>query len=150
MSHANSSQFVQSVADEFFRRYDCPVSQDNSGGELWIECRSSTKARFRSPLTLGITPEAVTVAFDGLTRPFVIRQGISDAETVRRQALALFDDLITERQVAISFWRADECIAVEFVPLGQIQAHRGAWSGSGVTRVVVRSWLGRYDHDFPA
>ena len=150
MSHANSSQFVQSLAEEFFRRYDCLVSQDKSDGELWIECRSAAPARFRSPLTFGITPDSVTVAFDGLTHPFVISQGVRDAETVRRQALGLFDDLITERQVSISFWRGDECIAVEFIRHEQIQARRGVWSGSSVSRVLVRSWLGRYDHDFAA
>lgn len=149
MSHANSSQFVQSVADEFFRRYDCLVSQDDSDGELWIECRSSTPERFRSPLTFGIAPDSVTVAFDGLTRPFIIHAG-RDAETTRRQAFGLFDDLISERQVAISFYSGDECIAVEIILHEQIRARQRAWSDSGASRVRVRSWLGKYDYDAAA
>ena len=143
------NQFVQSVAEEFFGRYDCPVSRDDSDGSLWIECRSSTPDRFRSPLTFGITPDSVTVAFDGLTHPFIIYPGRT-AETTRRQAFALFDDLITERQVAISFWRGDECIAVEFIPSEQIRVRQRAWSVEGASHVRVRSWLGKYDYDTAA
>jgi hypothetical protein len=140
--HHHCSKFVQSVADEFFSRYDLPVARDDSDGELWIECRSLTPERFRSPLTFGITSDSVTVAFDGLTLPFIIHPG-RDAKTAQRQAFALFDDLITERQVAISFWRGDECDGVEFISHEQIRARQGY-------AVRVRSWLGKYDHDFAA
>ena len=141
------SQFVQNVVNEFHNRYACPISQKVSGGEVWIECYSVTPSRFRSALAFGISHDGVTVAFEGRVQPFIAHPAVRDAEIVRRQAFGLFDDLITERQVAISYWTSDECIAVEFIPHGQVRELLGAWKDAGANRVRVRSWLGTYDYD---
>jgi hypothetical protein len=142
MSEANPSQFVLDVADEFFRRYQQPADTDDRDGELWIRCRDARPSRLRSPLTFGVTNHSITVAFDGLTVPVFIQPPLRDAATVRGEAFALFDDLITDRKVAISFWKGDECIAVEFIPHEEIQSRRDAWHGYAAR---VRSWSGRYD-----
>jgi hypothetical protein len=147
MPHTIHSQFVQSIADEFVRRYPAQTARDDSDGELWIECSSDIQSRFRSPLTFGITDDSITVAFDGLTKPILIRPPHKDAETARREAFDLFDDLIRERKVAISFWQGDDCFGVEFISHEQIQSRRAAWSGHAVR---VRSWLGKYDYDVAA
>jgi hypothetical protein len=150
MSPTIHSQFVQSVADEFYSRYTCPVSQQVSDGEIWIECQSATPSRFRSTLSFGIAHDCITVAFEGRVVPCIAHPAVRDAETIRRRSFDLFDDLITERQVAISFFCGDECIAVEFIPHERIRARQGAWSDSGADRVRVRSWLGTYDYDSAA
>jgi len=148
MADGNHSQFVREVAAEFFRRYSVPVAQKPKPDGLWIECQSSHSSKFRSALTLGISETCLTVAFEGRTDPKLIRPGRKDASTIRREAFDLFDDLITERQVAISFWQGDECIGIEFIPAEQIASKRGSWSDySSRIGFRVRSWLGTYNED---
>ena len=95
----------------------------------------------------GICHGSVTVAFDGRTTPMIIAPPTIEAETARRRAFALFDDLISERVVSISFWQGDECFGVEFIPHEQIESRRSAWADYAVR---VRSWTGKYDHDHAA
>jgi hypothetical protein len=148
MPSASHSPFVESVAQEFRERYpEHILSSDSDATSLWFECRSGTPSRALSPLAFGISNTGVTVAFDGLTCPKTIHPPMIEAETVRREAFALFDDLISERKISISFWQGDECVGVEFVPHQQVQAERAAWSGYAVR---VRSWTGKHDHDYPA
>ena len=147
MPHTIHSRFVQSIADDFYRRYPTQPAIIASHGALWIKCRSDSPSRLRSTVAFGISPDCVTVAFEGLAHPFVAVPAVRDAETVRRLAFGLFDDLITERQVAISYWISDECISVEFIPHDQIRVRHGAWNDSGANRIRVRSWLGTYDYD---
>jgi hypothetical protein len=142
----NHSPFVQSVAQEFRQRYPLPsVGKDSDETSLWFEWTAPSRAR--SPLSFGISDSSLTVAFDGLTIPIIIDAPTIDAEKARRKAFALFDDLVSERKVSISFWQGDECCGVEFVEQEQIQSQRSAWVGYGFR---VRSWTGKYDHDYPA
>lgn len=69
------------------------------------------------------------------------------AETARQTAFALFDDLISERKVSISFWEKDNCLGVEFIPSDRIQSQRSNWVAH---EIRVRSWSGKYDHDYAA
>jgi hypothetical protein len=144
MSDIAHSTFVREVADEFTRHYQGPTVVDDSGGEIWFECRNPTPSRLRSRLAFGITDASITVAFDGLTYPIPVRAPVGNSVRARREAFALFDDLIHDRKVALSFWQGDECVSVEFVPREDIQFRAGSWPGHAVR---VRSWTERHDHE---
>jgi hypothetical protein len=144
MSNIAQSQFMREVADEFKRRYQGPTVTDDSDGELWIECVNAKPSRLRSPLTFGITDDSITVAFDGVTTPTLVRPPVKDAVHARQEAFALFEDLVSDRRVAISFWQGDECVGVELIPADEIQSRLSAWRGYAAR---VRSWSGRYDNE---
>src|SRR5262245_3189265 len=113
MTTASHSPFVQSVAQEFRERYPQHTLRSTSDDtSLWFEFSSRNESRARSPLCFGICDGSVTVAFDGRTSPMIIAPPTIEAETARRRAFALFDDLISERMVSISFWQGDECFGV--------------------------------------
>ena len=141
------SQFVREVADEFSQCYQQAAVADESAGEFWFECRGDTPSRLGAPLSFGINDGSITVAFEGLVVPIQIRPPFKDALTARTEGFALFDDLITDRKVAISFWLGKECVGVEFIPAGEIQSRQRSWRQDFPVRVRVRSFLGEYDYD---
>ena len=95
MTSAISNDFVASVVADFVSRYPhlrgyVPKVADDDG-HVWISCgEEPCRPRLRSLRTFGVSHDCITVAFDGRTRPIMVRPPHKDAETARRQAFEIF------------------------------------------------------------
>lgn len=153
-----SNQFIASVLEDFVDRYphlSCYVPQVvDDDGDIWIACgQLPCLPRLRSPLTFGISHDCITVAFDGRTRPIMVRPPHKDADTARKEAFDAFDNLLTERYVAFSWFGGDydgiDWISREFVD-ARVKERAKITKVCGIKRwgVKVRSWSGKYDYDY--
>lgn len=160
MSNAISNEFVANVVGDFVRRYphlSCYIPQVvDDDGDVWIGCgQLPCRPRLRSLLTFGISHDCITVAFDGRTRPIMVRPPHKQADTARREAFDLFDNLLTERYVAFSWfggdydgidWISRELVNANFTERAESMKACGIKSWT----VKVRSWSGKYDYDYGA
>jgi hypothetical protein len=157
MSSVISNEFVVSVIADFLSRYPhlrCHVPQIvDDDGHVWISCgQLPCRPRLKSLLTFGVSHDCITVAFDGRTRPILVRPPHKDGDTARREAFEIFDNLLTERFVAFSYvggeydfieWIARESVSTRTEALGKDMRACGVekWTAK------IRSWSGRYDDD---